>query len=110
MRVERTRQIDTSDPDENGLYEYTYEYDIYRFTDGTVSFVARSYTESPEDANFLHIEVDGKRRLLIDSDLKHPLLIAANAYLVRDGKSRLSWLRGVGGSEELLASGPSDKA
>lgn len=41
MHIECVRQIDSSEPDESGMYDYYYEYDIYRFTDGPLCLIAR---------------------------------------------------------------------
>lgn len=37
MHIERVHQIDSSEPDASGMYDYYYEYDIYRFTARTGS-------------------------------------------------------------------------
>jgi hypothetical protein len=42
MNVEHTHEIDADEPDANGMHEYYYEYDDYRFTEGKKSFIARS--------------------------------------------------------------------
>jgi hypothetical protein len=96
MHIERVRQIDSSEPDESGMCEYYFEYDIYRFTDGPLCFVARSYTDEPDRAHFLRIDENGNRRALTDSDLSHPLFLLALAHLRNEGKANLSWLSGRG--------------
>ena len=106
MHIERTHHIDASDPDENGMHEYYYEYDIYRFTDDSICFVARSYIDEPDEAHFLRIEVNGGTRLMVDADLMHPLLLAAQAYLLNAGKIQLHWLSGRGNGYEPVPSGP----
>lgn len=100
MHVERTRHIDASEPDEAGMHEYYYEYDIYRFIDGAVSFAARSYTDQPGEAHFLGIQVNGQDRSMVDADLAHPLFLAAQAYLRGEGKIELNWLSGRGNGYE----------
>jgi len=104
MHIERIRHIDASEPDESGIYEYYYEYDLYRFTAGAECFVARSYTNEPDEAHFLRIETDGQPRTIVDGDLIHPLLIAAQDYLHAEGKAQLSWLSGRGNGYEPLLS------
>ncbi len=106
MHVECTRHIDASGPDETGMYEYYYEYDIYRFTDGPICFVARSYTDEPDEAHFLRVEIDGRPRSIIDSDLMYPLFLSAQAHLRADGKAHLRWLSGRGDGYEPVLSGP----
>jgi hypothetical protein len=102
MHIERTRQIDASEPDSSGMYEYYYEYDIYRFTAGADCVIARSYTDEPDEAHFLRIETGGMPRIIVDSDLMCPLLIAAQAYLRAEGKVQLLWLSGRGNGYEPL--------
>ncbi len=60
MPVERLRHVDCGEPDASGAYDDDYEYDIYRFTDGVAYLIARSYTDTPDEAHFLNIDVDGK--------------------------------------------------
>jgi hypothetical protein len=94
MHIECTRQLDASELDEQGCYSYYYEYDLYRFTDGPVCLVARSYTDEPEEAHFLCIEEEGRRRMLVNADLKRPLFVTAQAHLRAAGKTRVRWLSG----------------
>jgi len=89
MQVERIHQIDASAPDASGRYEYYYEYDLYRFTDGPVCFVARSYADEPDKAHFLRAEINGKQRPMKHADLQHPLLLAALSYLRGAGKMHI---------------------
>ncbi len=102
MQVERTRHIDASEPDDAGLYDYHYEYDLYKFKDGAVCFSARSYVEEPENAHFLGVETDGRSRPMVDADLKHPLFLAALTHFRTHGKTSLSWLSGRGNGYELV--------
>ena len=98
MHVERTHHVDASEPDEAGMYDYFYEYDIYRFTDGPTCVVARSYAHEPDEAHFLRVEIEGHSRPMTDADFLDPLVFAAQGHLRAIGKVRLSWLsdRGVG--------------
>ncbi|HYG04869.1 MAG TPA: hypothetical protein VD865_00465 [Stenotrophomonas sp.] len=102
MHIECTHHIDASEPDEDGMHEYYYEYDMYRFTDGALCLVARSYSDEPDEAHFLCFEVDGHRRTMTDRDLTNPLLLAAQAHLRAAGKIRLQWLSGRGTGYEPL--------
>ncbi|GAB2473843.1 hypothetical protein GCM10027082_26520 [Comamonas humi] len=102
MQIECTRHLDASEPDEDGGHDYYYEYDIYRFTDGALCLVARSYTDEPDEAHFLNLLEHGQLRLLADADLAHPLLLAARAHLLATGKTRLHWLSGRGQGYEPL--------
>jgi hypothetical protein len=94
MQIECLRQIDASEPDAEGLYAYYYEYDVYRFIDDAICFVARSYTDQPDEAHFIRAELDGKPRPMIDADLAHPVFLAAKAHLQNAGKLHLRWLSG----------------
>jgi hypothetical protein len=105
MQIERTHQIDSSEPDESGMYDYYYEYDIYRFTEDSVSFIARSYTDEPDEAHFLKVETNGVHRLLNHADLKHPLLLSALSHLRNEGKMNVRWLNGKENGYESLPTG-----
>lgn len=109
MRVECTRQIDASEPDEAGFHDYHYEYDFYRFSDGAVCFVARSYTDTSDEAHFLSVELDGDPRRLTDADLAHPLFDAARSHLLGAGKVHLDWLSGRGNGYEPIPLDPLSK-
>lgn len=100
MHVECVREVDASEPDADGMHEYRYEYDAYRFSEDGVCFVARSYADTPEEAHFLCVESNGQRRLLADADLGHPLFLAASVHLRGLGKVRLNWLSGRGNGYE----------
>lgn len=104
MHVECVRQVDASEPDADGTYEYHYEYDVYRFTQDGICFVARSYTDTADEAHFLCLESDGQRRLLVDADLGHRLFLAAAAHLRDVGKAHLNWLSGRGNGYEAVPS------
>jgi hypothetical protein len=105
MLIDRTHHIDASEPDESGMYDYYYEYDIYRFTDESSCLVARSYTSEPEEAHFLRIEANGNPRSMEDTDLSHPLFLAASAYLCTEGKLQFRWLSGRGDGYESVPFG-----
>jgi len=92
MDVEITHHIDASDPDENGYYDYFYEYDIYRFFNGRSAFVARSYVDTPDEVHFLKCGIGSEERLLSVRDLREPLFVEACGYLRKLGKSQLNWL------------------
>ncbi len=100
MQVERVRHVDCGEPDASGMYDYEYEYDIYRFSDAATCLVARSYTDTPAEVHFLSIEVAGKSRLLQPADLAHRLCGLAQAYLRREGKREIRWLSGRGDGYE----------
>ena len=106
MQIERSRHIDSSEQDESDGYDYYYEYDLYRFTDGAVSLTARSYVDEPGDAHFLGIEERGCQRTLVDADLQGALFQSATSYLRADGKTSLRWLSGRGDGYEPVPDGP----
>lgn len=107
MHIERIRQIDSSEPDESGAYDYYYEYDIYRFTDAALCFVARSYTDEPYKAHFLWVEELGVKRGLVHADLARPLCLMAQSHLLSEGKVHLSWLNSGGSGYEPVPTGES---
>jgi hypothetical protein len=73
MKVEATHHIDASEPDENGMYEYRYEYDLYTFTDGEAVLVARSYRNEAE-AHFLRMEIGWRAETTQPSRLEAALV------------------------------------
>jgi hypothetical protein len=99
MNVETTHHVDASEPDANGMYEYRYEYDLFSFSDGRLTLVARSYTNEAE-AHFLRIEADGQSRLLTRANLKLPLFASAVEHLRGLGKKDINWLSGRGNGYE----------
>lgn len=102
MQIDRTHHTDASDPDENGDHDYFYEYDLYRFSDGSLSLFARSYVDESDEAHFLNLAIGNRSRPLVDADLTHPLFLAAKAHLLSEGKVRLHWLSGRGNGYEPL--------
>lgn len=102
MEVEVTHHIDASERDAQGMYEYYYEYDIYRFTGGKMSCAARSYVDEPEAAHFLRISEGKRERFLRETDFQSPLLVAAIDYLRSAGKRKLNWLSGEHGGYTAL--------
>lgn len=87
------------------MYDYYYEYDIYRFTDGPLCLVARSYTDTPDEAHFLKIGVNGSERTITGADLAHPLSLLAQDHLRNEGKVHLKWLSGKGNGYEPVPPG-----
>lgn len=92
MKVERIRHLDCSEPDKSGMYEYYYEYDVYWFTDGALSLSVRSYTDEPDEADLMGIDLDGETREVELADLSHPFFLAAHAYLLTEGKIKFNRL------------------
>jgi len=85
MRVSIDHHIDASDTDADGMHDWHYEYDVYRFSQGWKSFVARAYTDEPGKVAFLSCEVKVlgfyRHRLLNAADLKSSLFGDAVAHL-----------------------------
>lgn len=104
MKTVITHHIDADEPDERGECHYCYEYDVYGFSEGDVTLIARAYVDSADEAHFLSVELRGKRRLLRDADLRTPLFADAAAYLRAAGKTKLSWLSGRGNGYEPVTS------
>ncbi len=97
MNVSVSHHIDASDPDADGNYEYFYEYDIYRFSDGHRTLIARAYTDDSEKAAFLNF-VEGGRSVFIDqSEQNYPLLVEAARYLAACGKKSFTRLTELNG-------------
>ncbi|GKQ48546.1 hypothetical protein [Pseudomonas syringae] len=96
IRMERYHHIDASEQDKDGFYDYYYECDMYYFTEGTLSLVARCYTDDADEANFMGIEFDGYDRSLESDDQSLPLVSAALAQLKADGKTKFFTFTGKG--------------
>lgn len=94
--MERYHHIDASEQDKDGFYDYYYEYNMYYFTEGTLSLVARCYTDDADEANFMGIEFDGYDRALEPDDRSLPLVSAALAQLTADGKTKFFTFTGKG--------------
>jgi hypothetical protein len=92
MDVTVSRYVDASEPNAEGYCDYHYEYDVYQFSLGGSTYVARSYIDDPDRAAFLScLDGDGSR-LLSSVNLVHPLLVAAADYLRDAGKTILERL------------------
>jgi hypothetical protein len=100
MRVSIDRHVDASDTDADGMHDWHYEYDVYRFSQGWRSFVARAYTEEPGKAAFLSREVKVfgfyRHRLLGSADLTSSLFVAAVAHLRALGVTSFDRLTNTG--------------
>ena len=48
VEIESTHHIDAGEKGADGRYDYYYEYDLYRFSDGATVIVARSYADEPQ--------------------------------------------------------------
>lgn len=105
MHIEPTHHVDASEPDEAGMHEYHYEYDVSRFSDDVICFTVRSYADEPAEAHFLGVTVRGHSRMMVDSDLEQPLFFSALAYLQANGKSDVRWLSGRGNGYESAPRG-----
>jgi hypothetical protein len=94
MKVEKTHHIDACGQDNQTHF---YEYDIYQFTDGNISYIARSYSDTPAEAHFLKRVQGAKESYLHQYDLRDPLFGEAISYLRNAGKSELQWLSETSG-------------
>ena len=95
MKVEVTREIDCSEVDENGFYDWYYEYDIYQFfNNGLLEVSARSYTDESKEVSIMSIE--GKEPIK-PNDLGSPFLIKVLSYLIKSEKKEKIKYFGQGG-------------
>jgi hypothetical protein len=92
MRVECEHKVDASEAGADGSHEYFYEYDLYRFIDGDLTLVARSYIDEPRRAYFLRTEHHGQTAFLDVDDLRGALAQQARSHLAARGKSEFFWL------------------
>jgi hypothetical protein len=109
MDVAISHHIDASEPDENGFYDYHYEYDIYEFERAGRTYFVRAYVDEPDQAAFMSCLEAGKARLLDADDLMHPLLLDAARYLHAAGKMQLDRLSEFDGYVRLELPAPPDR-
>lgn len=96
MQVETTHHVEASEPDAEGNFEWHYEYDLFRFSDGKLTLLARSYTSDPDEAHFLRAESSGKARMLTSKDISGTLFREARLHLGKAGKEKITWLGAKG--------------
>ncbi|MGF6542169.1 hypothetical protein [Paraburkholderia youngii] len=103
MEVIVSHHIDCGERDENGMYEYYYEYDIYEVGKGNVSYMARAYVDEPGDAHFLKMKGDGDHdwRTITERDKDDSLFKEAVKYLRSIGKSNIRCFMGRAGYVDL---------
>ena len=93
MRVEITHSVDI-------VRGQRYAYDIFRFSDGSATLVARGYSDAPTEAHFLRIETGSSSAGITSADLARPLLKEAVTHLRSIGKTSLEWLNIEGSGYE----------
>ena len=96
MKVEQTHHIDASERHADGMYDWYYEYHLYRFTDGERTLVARSYADGTAEAHFLCFEVQRKPLSVTAKDIDDPLLKQATLHLRSIGKVSINYLSSEG--------------
>ena len=92
MRIEQTHHVDASEQGTDGKYDWYYEYDIFRFTEGERTLIARSYTDTSTEAHFLRFEVQTEPAFILTEDITNPLLRQAAEYLRSIGKVGIEYL------------------
>jgi hypothetical protein len=92
MRVDRTHHVDRIPPDPNQVAVESYVYDLFRFSDGDLTLVGRSYESDPQEAHLLRREVGPAYVGLTARDTHTPLFLAAVAYFRSVGMARVTWL------------------
>jgi hypothetical protein len=96
MRVDRTHQVDRFPPDPDQVAVVSYVYDVFRFSDGDLTLVGRSYASDPQDAHLLRREVGSSYVGPTARDTQTPLFVAAVAYFRSVGMVRVTWLNAEG--------------
>lgn len=91
MDIRKSHHVENGEPDEQGLFDYYYEYDIYEFRENGVCYVARSYTDEPQEAHFLRKESEGSAAHLTEDDLENPLFRRAAQELKKEGKKEVRY-------------------
>jgi hypothetical protein len=90
--VSREHCIDKMGPDQDGYYEFYYDYELFEFSLGTTILHGRSYLDDPEEAHLTGVEVAGETKFLAVTDLQGILPRAAIHYFHTCGKTQLNWL------------------
>ena len=104
MKVECTRHMDAGGSDKSGMYDFRYQYDIYRFIGAEEVLTARSYADAPQETHFLGLEIKGERRFVRRDDFARAFFIEAIDYRKDEGKSELHWLVRTNTKDWLLKS------
>lgn len=81
MEVVKTRTVDCSDKNEDGHFDWHYEYDLYEFDFGQVKLHARSYSDTPNEVHIFAYEKNNKRTVLTDELIKQPEFLKVLRYL-----------------------------
>lgn len=100
MKIEKNHEIDASEKDANGYYDYYYEYNDYLFSDETIPILARSYSDSPKEVSFRAVLQEEKLRMTGNKDMQYPLFQEAINYLKAEGKTDIQILT-EGGYERV---------
>ncbi len=91
MKVDKSHHIDKGEPDEEGTYDYYYDYHIYKFSEKDLKLIARSY-KGESEAHLLRVEEKGKQGFFSTNRLKEPLVLQALEYLRSEGKTTFCYL------------------
>jgi len=86
MEVIKTHEVDASEKDSQGHYDYYYEFDEYQFKDSNSIYHARCYMEEPNSVNFSGVTRDNTRQLVTQTDIKSPAFKKAVEHLKNEGK------------------------
>ena len=92
MTVEVSHYVGASEPDEDGLYAYHYEYEIYEFSDRVMTLIARAYLDEPGSAALIGWSKGKHSYPLRKRDSSRPLVMKAATYLRKIGRPKLNWL------------------
>ncbi len=92
MKTSEEHIIDASDQDENGFYEYYYEYDKYEFAFNKLTLIAKSYKDEDDEASFFASVVNGKREMVLNEHISSPEMEQAVRYLQAKGKNKFTVL------------------
>ncbi|MDJ0758290.1 MAG: hypothetical protein QNJ19_02785 [Woeseiaceae bacterium] len=92
IEVTRSKGVDKMGPDEDGLYEFYYDFELFEFRSGSRVVHGRAYADQENEASLIAIYEDGERRLMSVSDLQADLGRAAIRYFKNIGKTDIKWL------------------
>lgn len=92
MEVIKKHEIDASEKDSNGNYEYYYEFDDFQFIENNVTFFARSYSDEPNEVSFRGVIKDSNRQMISTTDIQSVMFKQAVNHLKSEGKSVINVL------------------
>jgi hypothetical protein len=94
--------VDSRESSVKEKYDFYYDYDVYRFSDGSQTLAARSYSFEPTTVNLISFETGDDIESLTESSFALPLVQIAIGHLRALGKQHLRWLNVEGKGDAYI--------